>query len=717
LALSPQQQQVVNHPFDRHALVLAVAGSGKSTTMVERIAFLIEAMRTDPARIIAVMFNKAASEEFYARLQKRLGKRNAPESVTFHRLGTLTLKRLIQGGFAEPWEFIASPHKAIKFTAEIIDSVCRKNGHKYPRLVAEDFLGFVDRVKSDLLSPSEVWANGEWPARYDWFVPWYNQYEMERRAKKVRFFSDLIYDPVVVMQQNPDAAAYMSGRYEQIVIDEYQDICESQQALIRFTAGSSAKVTAVGDDDQTIYGWRGAKSSYILRDFHTDFPGAITYKLNRTWRYGHALSCASNYVISGNSDRADKLCVSGGRAPNTELFLEYETIGGGKPKIVTIVEKWMGGGGKLTDMVVLVRSYSKSAQSQFQLLQHGVPFRIEGGDEASVLENKWVASIIGWMQLAAGQLAVNAYAGEPDIGSITELRKVIDVPSLDLGWEKVGILSKLVLQSPEDAVGFGQFVSAHVSPQNHAMAERVTHRGKLWRKLRQMGKTRQFPKPWILAKELLYFLDIERKVRGECKKEEDVDEVMSLIAAFIDYVELNSKGKSLPEFMNHIQDLLTFSQKAKESTAALLITSCHRSKGMEWLVVIMPALWQGAFPIIPRSISESKIEQHLADERRLFYVAMTRAIKYLYMLAPRDPKLDVWLRACNGGNCDDVIPFVKDENMASQFLYESNLYLSKALPAILAGGKGRDKLKATAPALINQYLRELGETFQVPEIS
>jgi DNA helicase-2/ATP-dependent DNA helicase PcrA len=169
--------------------------------------------------------------------------------------------------------------------------------------------------------------------------------------------------------------------------------------------------------------------------------------------------------------------------------------------------------------------------------------------------------------------------------------------------------------------------------------------------------------------------------------------------------------------MNHIQDLLTFSETSKNSTAALLVTSCHRSKGMEWPCVIMPALWQGAFPIVPRTISEHKIEQHLADERRLFYVAMTRAIKKLYLLAPRDPKLDQWLRACKGGNCDEIIPFVKDANVASQFLYESNLYLSKALPAILAGGKGRETLKASSPELINQYLLELGEKFQVPKIA
>lgn len=717
MALSPQQHEVVVHDFKRHALVLAVAGSGKSTTMVERIAYLIEAMKVDPARVAAVMFNKKAADEMLSKLQKRLGKRSAPGSMTFHGLGTRILKILVQGGFAEPWAFEANTYKAEKFTAEVITSACKKHGHKYPRLVARDFLGFVNRVKSDLSTPAEVWAAGDWPARYEWFVPWYNQFEKERAERKIRFFSDLIYDPVQIMMKNDLAAAYINGRYLHIILDEYQDICESQQRMIRYLAGDVAKVMSVGDDDQTIYGFCGAKSDYILRKFHEDFPGGITYKLDRTWRYGHALSCAANYVISGNVDRADKICISSPKAPNTNLHLEYEGFVNGKPKIVSIVDKWLKGGGQLTEMVVLVRSYSKSAESQFHLLQHGIPFRLEGGDEASVLENKWVASLIGWMQLAAGQIARNAYAGDPDIGSIMNLRKFIDVPTLDVGWENSGILAKLVLQHPEEGLGFGNFVSSRVSPNNQMMADRVLRRGKLWRKLRSMGKAREYPKPVILLNELMYFLDIEKSVLKEANKQEDADEVLNLIEAFLDYVKLNSKGKSLPEFMNHIQDLLTFSDSAKQSTEALLITSCHRSKGMEWPCVIMPSLYQGAFPHVPRSFHESRIEAHLADERRLFYVAMTRAIRDLYMIAPRDPMLDEWLRACKGGNCDDVIPFVKDVSVASQFLYESNLYLSKALPAILAGGKGRGSLRASSPELLNQYLNELGVDFQVPKIA
>lgn len=716
MALSPQQQKIADHPFDRHALVLAVAGSGKSTTMVERIGRLVEVGRFDPTRVTAVMFNTDAAQEFGEKLVKRLGKRNAPESRTFHGLGTSTLRKLVLGGFAEQWSFIGEPSKAERFTAEIIHSVCLKHGHKYPRRVARDFLSFVDRVKSDLLPPSQVWAKGNWASSYDWFVSWYNQFEKERYQRKVRFFSDLIYDPVRIMMQNPQAAEHVNNSYDHIIVDEYQDIAESQQRLVRFNAGTTAKVMAVGDDDQTIYGWRGAKASYILRDFHLDFPGGTSYLLDRTWRYGHVLSCAANYVISGNDDRADKLCVSGGGAPDTKIFLEYDIPALGKPKIVSIVDKWRAGGRSLSEMVVLVRAYSKSASTQFDLLQHGVPFRLEGGDEASVLQNKWVATLIGWMQLAAGQIAVNAYAGEPDLGSIIDTQKFVNVPSLGLTWENTGILAKMALQHPDEGLGFSKFASQYCTT-SQALTDRVKKRGNLWRRLRGIAKARTYPKAAILAGELLYFLDIENSIKAEVSKPEDRDEILALIEAFVDYVKLNSKGKSLPEFMNHVQDLLDTSEKAKNSTTALLITSCHRSKGMEWPCVIMPNLYQGSFPLVPRSLNGISKEQHLEDERRLFYVAMTRAINELYWISPADPRLHQWLRACKGGNCNDVIEFAKDVSTASQFLYESNLYLSKALPLILSGGKGKESLMASSPELINRYLQELKVDFQIPKIT
>lgn len=707
MALSAEQQVIVNHPIDRHAVVLAVAGSGKSTTMAERIAYLVEAKRVEPNHIIAVMFNKAAALELGARLVNRLGKRNAPASMTYHALGTLTLNRLIREGKAEPWDFVANPSIAQRFATGVIENVCLKYGHKYPRIVADVFLSFIDRVKSDLRTPAEVWADGEFDAKYQWFVPMFAQYEQARARAKKRFFSDLIYDPVVLMRQDPDAARVAADRYAHIIVDEYQDICESQQSLVRFNAGQKARVMVVGDDDQTIYTWRGAKPSYILRDFQRDFPDSTVYKLTRTWRYGHALSVAANHVITGNADRAPKLCISGDKAPSTELYLEWDH-GNGK-KLVETVGVWLASGGTLKDIAVLVRTYSKSGASQFALLQAGIPFRLEGGDEASVLANKWVVSLLGWLKLAAGQFAERPYAGDPDFGSIKDMRAVLDCPPLGLSWDSSCQLAIEVLKQPEGIDGFAKF-SSTLAVTSGELATRVSRLGVLWRKCRSLSSKARSLNPSELLGYLAEELDIKRSIYKHAKSVDDASDQWELVEAFIAYVQ--SRNGTLPEFLKHIADLQTFTEKAKESTNAVHMTSVHRSKGLEWPCVIMIGLAQGAFPHKPkRKLEGDKADRHLEDERRLFYVAMTRAKKALYLFSPPDAMLHQWLRAGKRGYPNDL---KADGSSASQFLYESNLYLSKTIPGMLSKPLA---IKAADPEVYNEYLLTLGCSYQVEKLN
>lgn len=708
MPLSTEQNLIVRHPIDKHAVVLAVAGSGKSTTMAERIAYLVEAKRVDPMHLIAVMFNKAASLELAAKLEGRLGKRNAPQSVTYHRLGTLTLNRLLKADLAPAWEFTASPTQASYFATNVIEDACNRYGHKYPRLVADVFLGFIDRVKGDLLTPEEVWLNGEWDSKYQWFVDMYASYEKVRAKRQKRFFSDLIYDPVQIMRENPKAAQVIADRYAHIIVDEYQDICESQQALVRFVAGKKARVMVVGDDDQTIYTWRGAKPSYILRDFERDFPGATVYQLTRTWRYGHALSCAANYVITGNTDRADKLCISGEHAPSTDISIEWE--GGQGSKLLEIVGKWVGGGGKLAEVAVLVRAYSKSAFSQFALLKEGIPFRLEGGEDVSVLENKWVVCLLGWMNLAAGRLAERAYAGEADTGSVIALKKVLDMPPFGLSWDGTNALCRAVLAAPESMDGFAQFVRTGLQTKDGSLSEKIYQRGKLWKKVRSLNKIPDID-PFDLLSQLVMALNVQKSIYKLATKVEDADDQWGLVEAFMAYVEANSKGKTLKQFLDHINDLRSFSERAKESTEAIHMTSIHRSKGLEWPCVVMIGLSQGGFPLKPKKVlEEDRMATHLEDERRLFYVGMTRARKMLYLLCPEDALLHQWLRAGKSGHPEGM---ANDGSWASQFLYESNLYLAKTMPTML---KRPLVLSAGNPGVYNAYLEALGNTSRVNAI-
>lgn len=708
MALSEEQMKIVHHPAEKHAVVLAVAGSGKSTTMAERIAYLVEAKRVDPQHVIAVMFNKAAADELGDKLIKRLGRHNAPASATYHRLGTLTLKRLITERLAPDWEFEANPVAAQRFAVSVIERLCAKYGHKYPNIVADAFLGFVDRVKGDLVSPERAWQEGDWQAKYAWFPGAYPLYEKARAAAKKRFFSDLIYDPVMLMQQNPKAAAAVANRYAHIIVDEYQDICESQQALVRFVAGSKARVMVVGDDDQTIYTWRGAKPSYILRDFQRDFKGATVYQLTRTWRYGHALSCAANYVICRNQDRASKLCVSGEKAPHTELALEWDA--GDGQKELEIANNWLAKGGRLNEVAMLTRTYSKSAATQFAMLRAGMPFRLEGGDEASVLDNKWVKCLLGWMALAVGRIAERPYIGEPDGSSIYEAQQVINMPSLGLIYSEAKQLATEALKNPASIEPFAAFCQAH--PNYGPVRDRVMQRGKLWLSVRGLAAGAATIKASAFVEQLISALEIEQSIYREVKKAEEADDICELVHAFLSYIR-SQQEQGLPAVVRHLDDLRSFSERAKEATDAIHMTSIHRSKGLEWPCVIMLSLWQGAFPLKPRQHLEGeKADSHLEDERRLFYVGMTRAKRFLHLLSPEDPNLHQWLRAGKTGS--PPLDSDRENRRASQFLYESNLYLAKTMPMML---KRPLDLKAADPEIYNEYLNLVGCKRAVKKLS
>ena len=744
IRLSDEQLKIVRHPPDKHAVVLAVAGSGKSATLVERIARLQEAHRVPPSQIIAVMFNKAAADEMAERLEKRLGKRNAPLSVTYHRLGTLTLRMLIQGGLAPAWKFDASPTAATKFAIEIVQPFTDALGIKYPRYMADAFLGFVDRVKGDLADPDQVFEDGEWSENQKWFPVAYKAYEEERAERGIRFFSDLIYDPVMICQSDPRAAKLVGNRFAHIVVDEYQDICESQQALIKVVAGTRARVMVVGDDDQTIYTWRGAKPSYILRDFKKDFVGAETYKLSRTWRYGHNISCAANYLITNNKDRSDKLCISGPNVPSSRIHL----VQGNSESIIKSLRPVLKSGVAYGQVAILVRAYSRSGTAQLELLKYGVPFRLEGGEKVAVLENMWVKMLIGWLRVAAGDIAAQPYVGEVDFGSIMELKEVLANPWLKLDWEAHTQLCRDVLTNPKEGRGFSVYEYNHV--KNDDLKARLRHMGSFWRSVLSMGGVKGLPAYEFFMQVCTHF-DFENRIKMSYKCDEDAEMNIELVRSFLQYAKQYEEGDAI-SFIDHIANLKSFSDRAKNAVDAVHITSVHRSKGLEWDVVFMIGLEQGKFPLTPKKkMCSVKAAQHLEDERRLFYVAMTRARHHLFLVAPLDngveedreaakdldadyvaPKVDGLLRMrLLGGNSTppysltDAIDTAakplsgdKEEKPAlpSQFIYEANIFLAGEMREFLIDKKAPKRLQAADPELFNAYLEAVGSKRRASKI-
>lgn len=748
--VSPEQSKIVTHPVDQHAVVLAVAGSGKSTTLVERMVYLHDAFKVPSKNIIAVMFNKSAADEMADKLESRMGKRNAPLSLTYHRLGTLTLKLLTDRGLAPKWDFNPLVSAAIKFAVGVITPFCEVAGVKNAKFAATAFLGFVDRVKGDLADPYKVFSDGDWTENQSWFPLAYKAYEIERKEQGIRFFSDLIYDPVMIIREDPRAAKLVANRYDHVIVDEYQDICESQQALIAAVAGTRAKVMVVGDDDQTIYTWRGANPSYILRDFQRDFAGAIVYKLSRTWRYGHALSCAANYLIHNNKDRADKLCVSGSNANKTQVRL----IQGDSESIIKCLRPLLAkeavdsdGVVRYGDIAVLVRAYARSGTAQLEMLRYGIPFRLEGGEKVAVLENRWVKMLLGWMEVGLGMVGAQPYAGEPDFGSIAQMKEIIN-NWMELSWEAHGQLCRVVLKRPVKGEGFVYFNNHHLDSHQSRLKAEIKRFGDVWRSVLSMDRLRGVT-PYQFFTKIQTDFNFDQRIKDAYQRPDDEEENKMLVKAFVDYAK-QYNGNCL-DFIHHIADLKSFSDAAKKSVEAVHITSIHRSKGLEWSYIFMVGLEQGKFPMKPKK-GESGLDvaRRLEDERRLFYVGMTRARKRLYLVAPLDNGVSADVEAAKDLSTDYVAPstdgnlmlrlkggsgvapyslmdWVSDEDevgkadkestsegLPSQFLYEANLLFANILPLFMAGRV--EALSSANPKLMNDYLKAVGSQLRVSHI-
>lgn len=714
--MSDEQKQIVFCPPDRHAIVRAVAGSGKSTVLVERLAYLFEVHKVPPQEILAVMFNRDAAIQLAGRLETRMGgKQNCPQSLTYHGLGTQMLNLLTHAGKAPRYRFEPSPEKAVSQTVEWLRPYFRKHSIKRHRRVAETFLSFVDRIKGDMVDARTAFLRDEdMDASQEWFVAAYETYEKERHRHRVRFFSDLIYDPLVVINKDPSAAQLVADRYQHIVVDEYQDICESQQQLVNAAAGTRAKLMVVGDDDQTIYTWRGALPDYILFRFAEMYPNPVEFQLSRTWRYGHAISLASNGVIGNNVVRTVKMCVSGNAATRSVIQI-YRTpnaeTANSDPEntLVPRINAWLKRpDARLSDIAILFRTYGRSGPAQLELLEAGIPFRMAGPETAVIFKNRWVVYLLTWLRLAAGDFAREPFVGDPDYGSINTVLNLVSPYFMDgLDWATSRSLAESLLKYPSARITIPMFIEAQPTISTE-LASRLTDFSHIWDFMRTLasgkGRSRMagsmardlesvsVDSAVSLFRFVFTHFNVEDVIMRNSASKSAAEDNVLMVTALGRYIA--KTGYGVEAALQHIEHLITFSESSMEAVDALTITSVHRSKGLEWPCVIMPDLRQGWFPHM-RGMKAGEICQpegdHLEDERRLFYVAMTRACDLLILITPDDGKLT---GAANAGDNKPPAP-LKHGVDSSQFLYEMNFIMSTAVATMIETNKlDVNKIKA-----------------------
>ena len=692
--LTSEQQAVVAHRHG-HARVIAVAGAGKTSTLTH----FIQARLQDnvPARrMLVLMYNKAAQEDFQKRLTSLVSGQPLPQIRTFHSLGLKIYDRLITMGALPQWQGKVlsdgeTENIVWRLLQEIADDDTRQDILSQRRKWVEPAMAFLDLVKSGLLPAADVLETLDYPPECRIFTELFYRFEDWRRSNYRISYSDMLYDPVMCLRSHPELADHFGGHMQWILVDEYQDINDVQQALLHMLWGGRGNVVVIGDPDQTIYEFRGSKPEFIVSRFAQEFGDVTTYQLPHTFRYGHALSFCANHLIYHNREREAVTGLSHSTTPETRVKLHrVRNEAAFSIKLIRdAIEQ-----DENAEIVVIHRIWSLSAALELGLLKEDIPYHLD--HSRSVLE-AWELRIF-WLllEIASGRFAERSVRSREDswLHILTTPFPKVRRALLERIAQKMGAVThgygEALIEALPDDLSKWQIQQLETRAQIISAAELTNMKG------------------WRLLKDYAEQTELEEGIRDNAFSAQQSDDRIETIRAFMRYA--SSTDLSAGELSEHWRSLL---QKVKaqknQSDQRVTLTSAHKSKGREWDTVIIPGLNGQYFPYHPEG--EFTTAADLASERRLLYVSMTRARKELHLLAPDTP--DKPLRECS------------DREMPSTFERELGVIRSKELLETIARGDNTYVLRGQdgyQPQWLGTYLAHLGAgdlevRFEVPASS
>lgn len=691
--LTDEQLAVVQHRRG-HAVVLATPGSGKTHTMIERIVHLVSEEGVNPRRILALMFNRAPAEEFAQRLSRRLtgARTKQPLSRTFHQLGHRLVATLVNARLLPDAKLDATERALLPLALRALNETrARSRDDTIDSEHKSDFLRFIDLVKADVCPPEEVFAASDLPPGRTHFSAAFRQFEALRLEAGLRFYADLIWEPLHALRVHPEACGLVSNHLDHVIVDEYQDVNVAQHELVRLLAGDRAFVMVVGDDDQCIYDWRGANPRLITQRFPDDYPGATRYTLSRTFRYGHELALVANHVIMRNRLRNPKLCLASPSNPDTRVTLHevvHPTSQGDlrSHPVVDILGAWRDQR-SLSEAAILLRLWNMSIPIELALLQAGIPYHLD--NRTPVFKLREVNGLLGVLRLAGARLAELP----PE-----RLRQTLDdmlmTPHLGVAKELLHNVAREIARAP--ALAHFHIAGLATKGLRFRQVELVRRRADLWEDLAK-GVYAQVPPGQVLT-QYARDTDLLNRVRALASTDEEGEDRVLACEAIIEQAQaFHGTTAEFLETMDHLWDR---QREIVDGPKAVMITTVHRAKGLEWPLVIVPGLSDRDFPYRRR---RGHID--VESERRLFYVAVTRARERLALLVPADSRL---ADALAGGTLPPL-----PEVLASRFVYETNLELSRSVASVLHARAGAQReVRGKRLEAIESYLKAAAITYR-----
>lgn len=586
-------------------LILAGAGSGKTSTMIHRIAYLIKEKNVSPYNILAVTFTNKAADEMKSRIEQLIGTGMNMWILTFHSACLRILRRHISHlGYTDDFTiYDAADQKAVIKECLEQENLDEKN---YAQAMLQKVIG---ECKDKGISPEKFGETYGYGFREKNIAAIYSRYEKILRKNNALDFDDLLLKTVELFEKNPDILESYHDRFRYIMVDEYQDTNCMQYRFVKLLAKKHRNICVVGDDDQCIYQWRGADIRNIL-DFEKDFPNAKIIKLEQNYRScGYILDAAYSVIKNNTGRKSKRLWTENEKGEKIKYYTAYNE----KDEALFVareITRMKSSCGKYSDFAILYRTHAQSRTFEEAFSALDIPYRIIGG--LRFYERKEIKDILAYMRLI-----LNTW---DDLC----LKRVINEPKRGIGdktLEKLQGVAAVRNESLFDVLRDEEIVESLSSKAAQGVREMV-------KMILHYNENRDSLKVSDIYDGVLeqsgYLKALENQNTIEAKSR--IENLLEFKSVIYDYEE-NNDMPMLAEFLEKIS-LMTDIDNHDPDENAVLLMSLHSAKGLEFPVVFMPGMEEGLFP--GRRAYESP--EGLEEERRLCYVGITRAREKLYLL-------------------------------------------------------------------------------------
>ena len=613
-SLNDMQKKAV-YQTEGPVLILAGAGSGKTRVLTHRIAYLIEEKGVNPWNILAITFTNKAAGEMRERVDQLVG--FGSESIwvsTFHSACVRILRRFIDRlGYDTNFTIYDTDDQK-----SLMKEVCRYLQIDTKMYKERALLSAISSAKNEMISPEEYRLDAEGDFSRKKIAEVYAEYEKQLRANNALDFDDLLVKAVQLFQTQPDVLEYYQERFRYIMVDEYQDTNTVQFRLIQILSSKYRNLCVVGDDDQSIYKFRGANIKNIL-NFEEEFPDAVVIKLEQNYRSTSTILNAANAVIRNNHGRKDKTLWTENPEGEKLVCRQFDNAYDEADYIAGAIQKKVKEeGASYNECAVLYRTNAQSRMFEERFVSTNIPYKVIGG--VNFYARREIKDLLAYLRTIEN--------GRDDLA----VRRIINVPKRGIGLTSINRVQEYAIQKE---IGFYEALrAADLIPNIGRAVSRLESFTALIEHFKEESGRMT---PLALLNDIIETLDYESYLEEIDMEDaesriENVEELKSKVASYEESCEQTGEQPTLSGFLEEVALVADIDNLDEESDYVVLMT-LHSAKGLEFPYVFLAGMEDGLFPSYMTITADDPME--LEEERRLCYVGITRAMKELTLTCAR----------------------------------------------------------------------------------